>query len=290
MRQRAKNILRPKATQERAKAAPTGKAGRNLPAAIGVGAALIGALLLSLLHPFPLAVLIILAGALGLYELAGAFARSDSEVMLPPLWVGMVGMVVCAYFIGPEGMMGAYFATLLALVLWRSVESLDQSAMRDILVSVFAATYVPFLGSFLVLMGSSPQGTWPVALAVLLPVCSDTGGYAAGVKWGKTPMAPKISPKKSWEGFAGSVVAAVVAGTVGMWLLGASPLWGILLGVAAATFGSLGDLGESLLKRDLGLKDMGWLLPGHGGVMDRLDSILLATPVCYFIFRVAFGW
>ena len=103
-------------------------------------------------------------------------------------------------------------------------------------------------------------------------------------------MAPKISPKKSWEGFAGSVSAALVAGTLGMYLLGANPLWGILLGICAAIFGSLGDLGESLLKRDLGLKDMGWLLPGHGGVMDRLDSILLVTPVCYLIFRVAFGW
>ena len=109
---------------------------------------------------------------------------------------------------------------------------------------------------------------------------SDIGGYAAGVLFGKHPMAPSVSPKKSWEGFAGSVVACVVGGValVVRWLLD-GPWWaGVVLGAVAAVGATLGDLCESMIKRDLGIKDMGSILPGHGGLMDRLDSLLHRRP------------
>ena len=120
-----------------------------------------------------------------------------------------------------------------------------------------------------------------IVMLIALPVANDTGGWLAGIIFGKHPMAPSVSPKKSWEGFAGSVVAAVLAGVLCLWGLG-GPVWaGALLGSCTVVVSTLGDLGESLLKRDLGLKDMGTLLPGHGGLMDRLDSILVAAPLVY---------
>jgi phosphatidate cytidylyltransferase len=113
---------------------------------------------------------------------------------------------------------------------------------------------------------------------------SDTGGYAAGVFLGKHPMAPTISPKKSWEGFGGSVVAAAGGSAVVLYLwLDVAFYWGLLFGAAIAVVAVLGDLAESMLKRDLRIKDMSQLLPGHGGLMDRLDSILFAVPTAYLL-------
>jgi phosphatidate cytidylyltransferase len=115
-------------------------------------------------------------------------------------------------------------------------------------------------------------------------VCNDTGGYASGVLFGRHPMAPKISPKKSWEGLGGSIVLAGAAGAVGMDLmLHGKPWQGAVLGVAVVASATLGDLCESMIKRDLGIKDMGNLLPGHGGIMDRLDSLLPTAPVVYLL-------
>ena len=118
-------------------------------------------------------------------------------------------------------------------------------------------------------------------MLIALPAANDTGGWLAGITLGRHPMAPRVSPKKSWEGFIGSMIAAVGAGAGCLWGLG-GPWWaGAALGATIVVVSTLGDLGESLLKRDLGLKDMGTLLPGHGGLMDRLDSILVAAPVVY---------
>jgi cytidylyltransferase family len=147
--------------------------------------------------------------------------------------------------------------------------------------SVFAATSLPFLASFAVLVTAQDHGVGKVLMLIALPVANDTGGWLAGITLGRHPMAPRVSPKKSWEGFAGSMIATVCTGAGCLWALG-EPWWaGAALGAAIVVVSTLGDLGESLLKRDLGLKDMGTLLPGHGGLMDRLDSILVAAPVVY---------
>ena len=151
--------------------------------------------------------------------------------------------------------------------------------------SVLAATYLPFLAGFAVLLVAQEQGVGKIVTLFALPVANDTGGWLAGIIFGKHPMAPSVSPKKSWEGFAGSMAAAVVVGAGCVWVLGGRTAAcipaGALLGIVVVIVSTLGDLGESLLKRDLGLKDMGTLLPGHGGLMDRLDSILVAAPVVY---------
>ena len=156
---------------------------------------------------------------------------------------------------------------------------------RDLTAAALIAVYVPFLLGFAALLAAARRRAaadrgrrWPAV------VLSDTGGYAAGVFFGKHPMAPSISPKKSWEGFAGSVLAAAVGSALLLWLLlDVAPWWGALFGVVVSIAAVLGDLAESMIKRDLGIKDMSNLLPGHGGLMDRLDSILFAVPTAYLL-------
>ena len=154
--------------------------------------------------------------------------------------------------------------------------------VRDVAASLLIIGYVPLLGSFAALMLAEGRGTLRVVTFMLIVVMSDTGGYVAGVLFGKHPMAPKISPKKSWEGFAGSLVFATVAGICMAIFVLHVPFWvGIILSVCLVAVGSCGDLIESMIKRDLGIKDMSSFLPGHGGVMDRLDSLLVAAPVAW---------
>jgi phosphatidate cytidylyltransferase len=155
---------------------------------------------------------------------------------------------------------------------------------RDLTASVLIAVYVPFLLAFGVLLVEPDDGVWRVLSALIAVVLSDTGGYAAGVFFGKRPMAPTISPKKSWEGFAGSLLAAAIGSAlVFFFALHAPFYWGLVYGTAIAAAAVTGDLAESMLKRDIGIKDMSRLLPGHGGLMDRLDSILFAVPTAYLL-------
>src|SRR5699024_5606347 len=145
-------------------------------------------------------------------------------------------------------------------------------------------TYVALLASFAALLIDAPDGGRRIIVYALLTTMSDVGGYAVGVLLGKHPMAPSISPKKSWEGFAGSLATSALAGAISVPLLLGGDWWaGALLGLPVALFATVGDLSESTLKRDLGIKDMGNLLPGHGGLMDRLDSLLITAPLCWIL-------
>ena len=157
-------------------------------------------------------------------------------------------------------------------------------AVADLGVSALIATYAPFCAGFAVLLTVPPDGAQRVVAFIATVVCSDVGGYTAGVLAGKHPMAPSVSPKKSWEGFAGSAAACALAGALFLPLMFGSPFWhGLLFGLAVVATATLGDLGESMIKRDLGIKDMGSLLPGHGGIMDRLDSLLPTAPVAWLL-------
>jgi len=158
---------------------------------------------------------------------------------------------------------------------------------RDAMAATLIAVYVPYLGSFAALLAAPADGAKRVLIMLVSVVLSDTGGYVAGVFFGKHPMAPSVSPKKSWEGLVGSVIATAAGGALLLYfLLDVAWWWGLVFGVAIAAAGVLGDLAESLVKRDLGIKDMSRLLPGHGGLMDRLDSILFAAPVAYLLLSV----
>ncbi len=260
--------------------------GRNLPAAITVGVLLGGAVLavLFLLPKAVFAAVVAIVLVIGVLEVVRALGRGDVKVPALPVLVGVVGMVISTVVFGVEGLVAATAAAVCVVILWRVSESLGLIALRDVAGGVFTIAWVPFLGCFTLLLLAQEQGQLLVLLAVLVPVANDTGGYVAGVLFGSHPMAPSISPKKSWEGFAGSLLAGIAASTALLvWALG-EPWWvGVILGAALVVLSTCGDLAESLLKRDLGIKDMGHLLPGHGGMLDRIDSILLAAPTTFIL-------
>ena len=262
--------------------------GRNLPAAIAVGVSLGGLLILAVFFvPVAFPVVAAVAMVLAVLELTRALGEGGLRLPQVPLLVGVIGMVVSAVVFGAVGLLVATAAAVCVLILWRVTESMGLTALRDVAGGVFALAWVPFLGCFLLLLFEQEQGPMLVLLAILGPVGNDIGGYIAGVLFGKHPMAPTISPKKSWEGFIGSLLLGTAAVTsVGTLALGMPVGAGIIIGVVLVLVSTCGDLAESLLKRDLGIKDMGHLLPGHGGMLDRVDSILLAAPTTYIMLEV----
>ncbi len=263
-----------------------GRAGRNLPAAIVVGLLLIGLVIGSLLLYPPLFVVLVTAvAAIGVWELDQALRVARLRPPLVPMLLG-AALVPLAYVDGTRGLAVGFVAAAALVLLWRSVGS-AQGALRDVAGGVFIVAYVPLLAAITSLMLVEDHGPLRVLTYVLVTVASDTGGYAVGVLLGRTPMAPSLSPKKSWEGFAGSVGTSALIGVLAVVLLLDGPWWaGLLLGAVAACFATVGDLAESAIKRDIGIKDMGSLLPGHGGVMDRLDSLLVTAPVCWALMHL----
>ena len=261
------------------------RAGRNLPEAVAVGAGLGGAVLVTLYtEKLAFLGLVVLAAGLAVWELANALTERDVRVRLVPVLVGGTAMLVAAYLGGPEPLVLTFAATVVAVAGWRLAEDRPAGYLPDVTAGIFTALYVPFLASFSLLMARADDGAERVVIFVLVTVASDIGGYAAGVLLGRHAMAPSVSPKKSWEGFGGSAGAGAVVGALSVALLISGPWWaGILIGLAAVLTATLGDLGESMIKRDLGIKDMGSLLPGHGGVLDRLDSLLPTAPVVYLL-------
>jgi phosphatidate cytidylyltransferase len=205
------------------------------------------------------------------------------QIPLVPLTLGSVLMLVGAYVGGADTLVVVLGVTTVAVVAWRLGVS-DRGYARDVTAGIFVAVYVPFLAGFAMLLLHPDDGQWRVLTCILVVAASDTGGYVAGVLAGRHPMAPTVSPKKSWEGFVGSVVACLVVGVLAV-VLTLNGDWraGAILGAAAVVTATLGDLGESMIKRDLGRKDMSTLLPGHGGIMDRLDSLLPTVPVAWLI-------
>jgi phosphatidate cytidylyltransferase len=172
------------------------------------------------------------------------------------------------------------------MLLWR-MRTGAVHYVRDVTAGMFTAAYVPLFCSFATLMVVADDGLGRVLTFLICGVASDIGGYAAGVFLGRHPMAPMISPKKSWEGFAGSQVAGMLAGALSVhFLLGGAWWWGALTGALLVVSATLGDLVESMIKRDLGIKDMGTLLPGHGGLMDRLDSLLPTAVVAWLLLSI----
>jgi phosphatidate cytidylyltransferase len=263
---------------------PAGRAGRNLPAAIGVGVGLVAVIVASLViwRPAFLAVLGV-AILVAVVELTGALKAGRFNAPLVPLLIGTVVMIGLAWTRGPTGLVVGFLITALAVVLWRLADG-PEGYLHDAASGVLVALYVPLLAGFAVLLLVPEDGAIRVLAFIATVVASDVGGYAAGVLFGKHPMAPSISPKKSWEGMAGSVLACMLVATPFVWLGLDGPAWGgLVFGAALAASATIGDLGESLIKRDLGIKDMGNLLPGHGGIMDRLDSLLPSAAVAYLL-------
>ena len=263
------------------------RAGRNLPVAIAVGAGLGGLVVLTLLTVKATFLLYMgIAVVIALVELTSAFARRDINIPVIPVAAGGAAMVTCTYWLGPRAALAALGLTVIAVLAWR-LPGGASGYVKDVTAGVFATAYLPLPASFVAAMLVPADGPRRVLTFIILTICSDIGGYFAGITLGRHLMAPAISPKKTWEGFAGSVVACLVAGALCLPLLLHGHAWqGLLTGAAAVLAATLGDLVESMIKRDLDIKDMGTLLPGHGGVLERLDSLLVAAPVVWLLLYV----
>jgi phosphatidate cytidylyltransferase len=276
-----------------------GRAGRNLPAAITSGVALLAAVAASLFF-WKTAFMFIVAAAVvvAVWELHRGFQAKAINLPEQPLMAGGVVMVVVAYFWGAPALVTATAVSALVTMLWLLRRGIDGYVMNAT-ASVFTLIYVPFLGSFVALL-LAEGGAWDfdrwdegvkgIVVFILVTIASDIGGYITGVLFGKHPMAPVISPKKSWEGFAGSLAFCVAVGYALVVYLLEGDWWvGVVLGLIAVVMATLGDLCESVIKRDLGIKDMSQVIPGHGGLMDRLDSILATiAPIWLLLHYLVF--
>jgi phosphatidate cytidylyltransferase len=274
-----------------------GRAGRDLKAAIGSGVFLLAAIAGSLLIWKPaFMVIVAIAVVVAVWELARGMRTKDIDLPEQPLMIGGIVMVLLAYFSGTAALVTATAVTALVIMLWLLRRGVD-GYVKNATASVFTLIYVPFLGSFVALLlseggwnggGIDNDGVAGVVTFIIVTAASDTGGYVAGVLFGKHPMAPVISPKKSWEGFAGSAISCIAVGWALVVYLLDGPWWaGVALGVIAVVMATLGDLCESVMKRDLGIKDMSQVIPGHGGLMDRLDSLLATVAPIWLLLHYA---
>ncbi|MCB0914418.1 MAG: phosphatidate cytidylyltransferase [Actinobacteria bacterium] len=265
----------------------TSKAGRNLPAAIGVGVGL-GAIALVTLFTFKwlFAGFALLAVGVGIYEVINAFRVAGVVVARTPIYLGAVATVIMAYLYNVVGLVMVFGLIVISTLIWRVRRGTD-GYVKDVTATVFTAAYLPFMLGFAILTLAADDGPKLIVTFVLLTVCNDIGGYATGVLFGKHPIAPGISPKKSWEGFAGSVTFQAIVGALLFEFLLGAPWWqGVIAGVLMAVTATAGDFAESAIKRDLGVKDLGNILPGHGGVMDRLDSLIPNAFVSWLLFAI----
>ena len=271
-------------------------AGRDLPAAIGVGVGLVALVIATLAFwHWGFILLVALMLSLGAVEVHQALKRLGMNAEIVPIVLGTIGMVVGTYAAAtaPDYMLlrmpwhsvllAFLGATVLATLIIRFPKGHD-NFVRDASASVFIIGYIALLGSFTALILAGENGAARMVTFLLCVVANDTGGYAVGVLFGRTPLAPAISPKKTWEGMAGSAGFAIATGAVlAHFVLGVGWWVGAIVGVACVFFGTAGDLIESSIKRDVGIKDMSSILPGHGGVMDRLDSMLVAAAPAWFV-------
>jgi phosphatidate cytidylyltransferase len=251
------------------------RAGRNLPAAIAVGVGL-GALIIVTLvfYKYLFAVLVTLAMLIAVWEMYNAFLHNDIRIARTPLYVVAAVGPTLAYLFGVTAHLAVFGAFVVVALMWRIRRGTD-GFVADATGSLFVGFYMLFMVGFVMLMLREPDGVTRIVAFIAVTVCNDVGGYAAGVLFGKHPIAPQVSPKKSWEGFAGSAVLASVVGA-GIFVIGFDEQWwkGVVFGVVMTVTATAGDFIESAVKRDLDVKDMSNILPGHGGLMDRLDSLI----------------
>ena len=266
---------------------PKNSAGRNLPVAIGVGIWL-GALVIFAMWAGQLAWYIVVAAAVAvaMWEVLTRLREHSYHLPRTLMILGGQAMVWSSWPLETKGLMAVYVISVLALMFGRLFHNGRHrppiNYLRDMSVGVFVLTWIPMFGSFAAMLSATSQGAATILVFMLCVVASDTGGYITGVMFGSHPMAPAVSPKKSWEGFAGSIVFGMVTGALSIHFLLEREAWvGAIMGLGLVVCASLGDLVESQFKRELGIKDMSNILPGHGGLMDRLDGMLPAAMVTW---------
>jgi phosphatidate cytidylyltransferase len=258
------------------------KAGRKLLPSIGVGLSLIGLVWFALSYQREIfAIVVALAVVLGVREIVRAFAAHSINVSFNGLALAAIGL---SYATWNGGVAGLAIATAIAfpLLLIRALVQGPEGFVAKATGTTFALLYLPFLAGFLILLARPSTGFQRVMTFMVLVGCNDTFGYIIGVLFGKHPLVPTISPKKTWEGLIGSTVFTVIGGCLAFTYIMDMQWWiGIIVGLMIVFTATCGDLIESAMKRDMSLKDMGSLLPGHGGMLDRLDSVVLSAPAMW---------
>jgi phosphatidate cytidylyltransferase len=258
------------------------RAGRKLGPSILVSLSLVAIVWASLaFEPLVFAALVTLAVCLGIREISRAFAQADTKISSIALILATIGLSAATWQGGVAGLAVAT-AVALPILLISLLRNGPEGFVARATATTLVLVYLPFLAGFLILLGNESNGLEQIMTFVILVGCNDTFGYFVGVLIGKHPMAPKISPKKSWEGLVGSIIFTTLGGSLMFhYVLDIKWFIGALVGLLIVFTATSGDLIESAMKRDLQLKDMGSLLPGHGGILDRLDSVLLSAPALW---------
>ena len=258
------------------------KAGRKLLPSIAVGLSLVALIWLTLAYiPFTFTVLVAIAICLGIREITRAFAVAGIRISDTALVAATIGLIYATWFDGTEGLVLATAIALPVLLILRLRKG-PHEFVKSATATIFTLAYLPFLAGFLILLARPDDGLARVMTFVVLVGCNDTFGYLVGVMIGRHPLVPTISPKKSWEGLVGSIIFTCIGGSLSFHYILDLQWWiGALVALMIVFTATSGDLIESAMKRDLSLKDMGSLLPGHGGMLDRLDSVLISAPALY---------
>jgi phosphatidate cytidylyltransferase len=254
---------------------------------VGVG---LGSLVIASLYTIKELFLIVVVAAVGVgtVELVRAFATRGIRVPVVPVLVALAAMQAGAYWGGPVWLLGTFVVFAFVMLIWRMFSDGTDGYVRDATASVFLLAYPPLLAGFVALLLAPPDGPSRVVVFIAVTVASDIGGYIAGVLFGRHQMSV-ISPKKTWEGFAGSVAACMAVGAwLVVWLFDGAIWQGALIGALGAMLATAGDLIESMIKRDLGIRDLGTILPGHGGLMDRLDSLVTTLVPVWLLLSLFF--
>lgn len=269
---------------------PKMKAGRNLPAAVASAVVLAVLVIVSLFTvKWLFGVLAIVALLVAVHEFVTVLRSKGIHVARTPVYLATAIIPATAYVWGFEAQLATTGIAILLVMVWRLRKG-SEGFVADSSVSVMLVAYLPFMAAFLMLSLSAEDGPWRVLVFVLLTVSNDIGGYAVGVFFGKHPMAPQISPKKSWEGLAGSIALQSIVGILAFMYIFDAPWWqGLIAGLVMTIGATGGDFIESAIKRDLGVKDMGTIVPGHGGIMDRLDSLIPNAFVSWVLFTIFLG-
>ena len=267
------------------------RAGRKLLPSIAVSLSLIALVWFALAyHREIFACVVAIAVVLGIREIVRDFS-------VRKIYLSKVGLVTASlalsYATWNGGVAGLAVATAIALpvLLIQLLTKGPEGFVASATATVFALLYLPFLGGFLILLARPSTGLERVMTFVVLVGCNDTFGYIVGVLVGKHPLVPTISPKKSWEGLIGSLIFTVIGGVLAFKYIMTMHWWiGAVVGLMIVFTATCGDLIESAMKRDLALKDMGSLLPGHGGMLDRLDSVLISAPALWLALELVKAW
>lgn len=242
-----------------------------------------------------LAAVIIAVLGYGAWEYSELFKQGGFHPSTPILIAGVMGLALARQifqFSGSDILIGALVLITMAVMVFQYEKGCDTSAM-DFNITLGGVLYLGWMGSYLISLRSLPDGLW--WFMVVMPVIwfADGTAYLVGSRLGRHKMTRRVSPNKSWEGYLAGVVAGMLGGMLlaSLWHLRAPVVtWdkGLMIGLIIAVLSPLGDLGESMLKREFGVKDTSHLLPGHGGILDRADSWLWAAPIGYYL--ILFLW